>query len=151
GQTAANQGTWSHTTGDVVSLTASAGTITQNADGTWSWTYPAQGDGTDPATVSVTATDSLGQTSTASFALTVDNVAPTITALTAARTAASQFTVSGSFVDPGTADQHTVTIDWADGSGAVPVTPSGNKFSAGHRYTHGGKYAIHVKVADQEG
>ena len=39
GQTASNTGTWADADGDTVTLTASRGTVTRNANGTWSWSF----------------------------------------------------------------------------------------------------------------
>src|SRR5262249_36778221 len=62
---------------DAVSLTASAGIVVENADGTWSWSADA-GNGPASRTVTITATDSDGATSAASFALNVANAPPTV-------------------------------------------------------------------------
>src|SRR5207245_8208385 len=77
GQTATNGGTFLDVGRDAVTLSASVGTVTANADGTWSWSY-ATSDGPEQSqTVTVTATDDDGASSTLSFALTVNDVAPT--------------------------------------------------------------------------
>src|SRR5439155_10560819 len=58
---------------DVVTITASVGTITQTGtqNGTWSWTFDAA-DGTDQSqSVTITATDSDGAQSTVTFNLRV--------------------------------------------------------------------------------
>ena len=77
GAIASNTGTWSDPGLDVVTLSASVGTVTQNVNGTWSWSFntsdgPAQGQ-----TVTITATDSDGAATATTFALVVNNVAPT--------------------------------------------------------------------------
>ena len=60
GQTAANTGTVSDPDGTVVALTASVGTIANNGNGTWSWSFVTS-DGPDQGqTVTVTAKDSDG-------------------------------------------------------------------------------------------
>ncbi len=77
GATAANSGTFSDAQGNnTVTLSASLGTVTKDdALGTWSWTYPTP-DGPDgPTTVTITASDG-SLTATATFTLTVNNVAP---------------------------------------------------------------------------
>ena len=78
GQTASNSGTWSDPGVDVVTLTASVGTVTKNANGTWSWSFNTA-DGPDQSqTVTITATDSDGAASTTTFSLVVNNVAPAV-------------------------------------------------------------------------
>ena len=80
GDLAQNTGTFSDTdSGDEVTITASAGTITQDAgnSGTWAWEL-ATTDGPDQGqTVTITATDGEGASSSTSFDLVVNNVAPT--------------------------------------------------------------------------
>ena len=79
GQSAINFGTWSDPNGDAVSLAASVGAVVQDANGTWSWSFPTS-DGPDQSrTVIITATDSTGAVSTATFNMVVTNVAPTVT------------------------------------------------------------------------
>ncbi len=78
GQTATNSGTWSDPDLDPVSLVASAGTVTQHANGAWSWSF-ATSDGPDQSQlVTITATDDFGASASTSFSLVVNNVAPTI-------------------------------------------------------------------------
>src|SRR5205807_1654004 len=81
GGTATAFGSWRDPgTADVVTLTASVGTVTKNADGSWLWSF-ATSDGPDQSqTVTITATDSDGASSSTSFALVVHNAAPTVTA-----------------------------------------------------------------------
>lgn len=77
GQTASNSGSWSDIdTSDVVALTASVGTVTKNADGTWSWSFHTNDGPDESLTVTITATDSHGASTTSRFNLTVNNVAP---------------------------------------------------------------------------
>jgi hypothetical protein len=112
GQTAINSGTWSDANaGDTVTLSASVGTVTKsgsNASGTWSWSYGTT-DGPDQSqTVTITANDGHTTTNT-TFALTVNNVKPTLL-LTGPATAAEGDTKTYSFTvsDPG---DDTFTID----------------------------------------
>jgi hypothetical protein len=85
------------------------GTVTDNRDGTWAWSFtPADGPD-DSQTVTITADDGVAQ-SQISFALTVNNVAPSIAAnvneviVSEGETA----TNSGTFADAG-ADLITLT------------------------------------------
>jgi hypothetical protein len=78
-QMATNAGTFSDAEGNAtVTLSASVGSVTKNdADGTWSWTFDTN-DGPDQSqTVTITATDGMGETASTTFSLTVRNVAPT--------------------------------------------------------------------------
>lgn len=78
---AANTGTFSDLDEDTVTLSASIGTVSESGPGTWAWSHtPADGPA-DSQTVTITADDGT-DTSTATFALQVSNVAPTITSLT---------------------------------------------------------------------
>lgn len=70
--------TTSDVSADTVSVTASIGTITDNGGGSWTWNY----DGTDDlvtTSVTITARDEDGGLTSASFDLTVNNVAPSLT------------------------------------------------------------------------
>jgi len=70
GTGAANTGTWAEYDGDAVSLSASSGIVTKQADGTWTWVSGALvGIGGD---VTVTATDKDGSTSI-TFSVVVDD------------------------------------------------------------------------------
>jgi PKD domain len=82
GQTALASGTWSDPDADqTVTLTASVGAVTKNADGTWSWSYGTSDGPAQSQTVTITATDnaSTPASSSTTFALSVDNVAPSAT------------------------------------------------------------------------
>ena len=83
GATAANTGSVSDPDGDTVTLTASAGTVVNNGDGTWSWSMAVIDGPADSQTVTITADDGKGGTATTSFALTVNNVAPVVGAISA--------------------------------------------------------------------
>jgi choice-of-anchor C domain-containing protein len=82
GQTATNNGTWDDVPADKpsVSLTASAGNVVKNADGTWSWSYLTTDGPVQSGTVSITANDGDGGITQKSFPLVVNNVAPTVNA-----------------------------------------------------------------------
>jgi hypothetical protein len=82
GAAAANTGTWSDANaGDVVTLTASVGSVTKsgtNAAGTWSWSFGTTDGPAQSQTVTITANDGTTSTST-TFQLNVANVAPIAT------------------------------------------------------------------------
>ena len=80
GQTATNTGTWGDPDGaSGVLLSASVGSVIQYADGTWHWSMDTSDGPTESQTVTITATDPQGATTSRSFALVVNNVAPTAT------------------------------------------------------------------------
>ncbi|MCA9194187.1 MAG: hypothetical protein KDB03_20600, partial [Planctomycetales bacterium] len=125
GSTATNTGSWVDPGQDDVTLSSSIGTITKNADGTWFWSFSTN-DGPDLSqTVSITATDSDGDSSSTSFELIVNNVAPTVTTDESVVTVAEGLIASnsGSFSDPG---DDTVTLSASFGT--VTQVASGNGF-----------------------
>lgn len=157
-QTASNSGTWSEIdASDVVTLTASAGTATMNANGTWSWSFNTN-DGPDQSqTVTITANDGNGGIATTTFALAVNNVAPTLNAVASSHaeecgcTDGNEVSISGSFSDPGL-DTHTVTVNWGDGtSETVTVNQLADTFAGTHDYANGGIYTITVSATDSDG
>src|SRR5262249_11802508 len=87
-------------------------------------------------TVTLSVTDRLGAAGTASFMVTVRNPAPVVTLNSPPAVVPGQDTVfSGSFTDPDSADTWTASIDFGDGSGAVPLTLNpDHTFSVTHTY-----------------
>ncbi len=152
GQTATNSGTWNDPDGDVVTLSASVGTVVKNAAGTWSWSYATRDGTAESQTVTLTADDGRGGISTASFALAVLNVAPSVTVPASSSVPeGSPFSASGSFSDPG-ADTWTATVDYGDGSGVQTLPLKGDRtFALLHEYVGNGDYTITVKVSDDDG
>src|SRR5207249_4680658 len=69
---------------DAVTITASAGSVSQvgTQSGTWSWS--GTGDEDTPYTVTITATNADGSTATTSFGVSFTDVAPTVAAASAA-------------------------------------------------------------------
>lgn len=78
GTAVANSGTYSDVSGDTVTLSASSGTVTKNANGTWNWSI-TQPDNQSNTTVSITASDEDGGSRVTTFAYSVLNVAPNVT------------------------------------------------------------------------
>ena len=72
GSTASNSGTYNDPGNDTVIITASVGTIIQNA-GTWNWSFGTSFP-EDTQTVTITATDSDGAATSVSFELVVEPV-----------------------------------------------------------------------------
>ncbi len=122
-------------------------------------------------TVVGTVTSQVGQVGYASAIVTVNKVAPQITAADLGLSATTvnegdTITLDGQFNDPDAQSSYTVSIDWGDGSTRTSLseldgqvvqsaTPGLYTFSAAHEYLHtppgdptGGSYSIAVSVSD---
>jgi Bacterial Ig domain len=157
GSEASNTGLWGDADGDPVTLSASIGTVTESNDGTWSWSYTPDDGPADSQTVTITANDG-HTTNTASFALVVDNVAPTmgsITGPTNVLTGLYSYTYGASATDPSNADT-TAGFYWAwdPGSGtfgAYSSTKSGSpNTSPSISFSGCGSYTIRAKAKDKD-
>ena len=131
GTTITNTGTWSDANAsDVVTLTASVGTVVKNANGTWSWSI-ASTDNQAAATVTITANDGNGGVSTTSFTYTVNNVAPVVAATNSAVSGIVLTTITntGTYADVA-ADTVTLTasigtiVNNGNGTWSWSITPS---------------------------
>jgi hypothetical protein len=131
-----------------ISKVSGAGTVTDNGDGTWSWSHST----TDDANGSVVVQASDGEHTAASetFNWTASNVAPTVGPVTATHTSACAVSLNAPFTDPGTADTHTAKISWGD-SGTTNVAPATSAITGTHTYTANGTYTIGVSVTDDDG
>lgn len=120
---------------NIVAIETSLGSATISADGTFVWTYDAIDDLS--TIVNVVLRDSFGSSSLTQFNLTVNNVAPTLGAITVTldptRSAAI---VRSTVTDPGSLDRPSVTINGSgylvgdDGQfGAVHLVPSAGEFT----------------------
>ena len=78
GATASTSGICRDPGGDPLTLSASVGSVSLLDDGSWTWSFTSADGPNQSQTVTVTATDARGATSTVSFALIVNNVAPTL-------------------------------------------------------------------------
>ncbi|MHB1128280.1 MAG: PKD domain-containing protein [Bacillota bacterium] len=153
GSEATATGTYHDADGDTLVLAASAGTVTDNGGGTWTWKYMPTDGPKDSQTVTITADDGQDGKAATSFGLMVNNIAPVITSVSAPANpvqAGTNVNVSASFVDPGTGDVHTVTIDWGDGTLSNGVVLNGI-ISGAHIYNLSGVYTVKVAVMDQDG
>ncbi|MDJ0754166.1 MAG: putative Ig domain-containing protein [Ardenticatenaceae bacterium] len=77
GQTAANSGTLSDVDGDTLTVSASIGTAVNHGSGSWSWSFASDDGPAESQTVVITIDDGNGGQATVTFALTVENEAPT--------------------------------------------------------------------------
>jgi PKD repeat protein len=105
-------------------------------------------DGT--VTVRLRVTDDEGATGTTTATITFTNVAPTVDFTSDPVVDGVTVTRNGSFADPGTADTHTATVDWGDGSGPEPLALTGTTFTLDHVYAATGTYTITVEVCDDD-
>ena len=123
-----------------------------SASGTLSPTHTYADNGQFTATLVVT--DSSGLSSSDSLQVTVVNVGPTVNAGSNQNASEGQ-TVSlapATFTDPGSADTHTATINWGDGTvEAGTVNQAANSVSGSHSYADNGLYTVTVTVTDDDG
>jgi Bacterial Ig domain len=143
GSALATGGSFTDPDGDPLLITGTgAGDVTDNHDGTWSWLYVPQDDGSDA--VSVTASDGKGGTATDTFTWTAVDTPPVVDQHAADATGGHHDTLTthGSFTDPDgdplsisgsgagdVTDNEDGTWSWTyhpsgDGSGTVTVTAS---------------------------
>jgi hypothetical protein len=105
-----------------------------------------------PYTVNVRATDPLGLYADASSSVSVNNVAPSVTAAFASSSLScgtNNATLNINFSDPGVADTHTVVINWGDGN-TQTITSAISSLSVPHTYAVVGVYNATVSVEDDD-
>jgi PKD repeat protein len=126
-------------------------------------------------TVTVTLEDHAGNTTSGTFQVTVNNVAPTLTVVpnqTIDEGSLLSINNLGQFTDPGfdnplnvggqTSETFTYTINWGDGTtsdagpGTVnihgsPGVLTAGSFNGSHTYADNGVYTVHVTVSDDDG
>jgi hypothetical protein len=156
GDLATNAGIFGDREADDVTVTASVGTIIHDSgsSGTWSWSYTTHDGPAETQTVTITASD--GSTDTTTFDLTVENVAPSVTASArTVRVGASASIGATEFSDPGDGDSHTATVDWGDGSGVTPAIvveiAGAGSVDGSHAYAETGEHTVTACVSDDDG
>jgi len=131
---------------NVTSVTASLGTVTENA-GVWTWSYPTT-DGPFGTGVTITVTDSFGLSAEATFNLSVNNVVPMVSVMAPATVYRNEpVNFAGSFTDPGVNDA-PFTIAWDFGDG---VTDASGTLTPVHAYALDGVYTATLYVTDKDG
>jgi hypothetical protein len=86
-----------------------------------------------------------------STTITVNNVAPTVTAVGDSINEAQAATVGATFTDPGTLDTHIAAIDWGDSTVSMGITPAQLATGVSHVYGDNGVYVVMVTVVDDDG
>jgi uncharacterized repeat protein (TIGR01451 family) len=105
----------------------------------------------DLYTVAITVTDDDGGWDSDTFAITVGNVAPVVTATTGlAVDEGSAFNLQvATFADAGSADTHTAEIDWGDGTVEAGIVGAG-VIRGAHTYILDGVYTVAITVTDKD-
>lgn len=153
GQLATNSGVWS---GENVSLSASVGDVTKNADGTWAWSLLTTDGTAQSQNVTITATNTFGTTSR-SFGLVVDNVSPTAT-LTNNGPAVTDAPLLLSFsgqADPSIPDtaagfRYAFACDGGSLAGATYATASSEAFRE-CTFPAVGEVTVRARIIDKDG
>lgn len=103
-------------------------------------------------TVTVTIHDDEGAAGSASFSVTVQNVAPVVyPGGDAELLEGGAISRTGTFTDPG-ADVWTGQVDYGDGSPVEALSPGADRtFHLSHTYLDDGTYAVTVTITDDEG
>jgi uncharacterized repeat protein (TIGR01451 family) len=157
GQTAYNSGTVGDPDGDTVILTSSIGSVTNNNDGTWAWSFETSDGPAESQTVTIVADDGNGGMTQIDFSLAVNNVAPSVDTIIAPTDPVNIYqqpiTISAVFSDPaGVSDApYNCTIDYGDGVGAQTAIVSGTTCTGSNTYLEAGVFTILVTVADKDG
>jgi len=157
GEIVLNGGSVADDDGDAVSLSASIGTVANNDDGSWSWSFPTSDGPAESQTVTIGADDGNGGIASVSFTLTVANVAPTPGSIAASLDPVllgTPIIASADFTDPGTGDTHTATWDWGDENtttGTVTQGAGSGSVTDDYTYSTPGVYEIVLTVTDNDG
>jgi hypothetical protein len=139
-----------------ISKVSGVGTVIDNGDGTWSWSYTSADDAA--GTVVVNASDGEHADATDSFDWSAANVDPSNVVASFAGSplscsAAANATLNFSFDDPG-ADTWDAQIDWEyDGTFSADETKLNvsKSDSATHPYGSAGSHTAAVKIVDDDG
>jgi hypothetical protein len=155
GALAINTGTLGDPDGDVLVVTASAGTIVDIGDGTWSWSYPTTDGPVESQVITVTVDDGNGETASVSFDMVVLNVPPEIVHINLPVdpiALAEPVVVSLDYTDPAGSNDGPFycLFAFSDGSSET-VESSILSASASHTFADAGVYSVTILVTDKDG
>jgi Ca2+-binding RTX toxin-like protein len=107
-------------------------------------------------TITVTVTDDDDLSSSATTGVTVNNVAPSVGAITGPTSGVrgQALSFAAAFADAGSLDTHTASWDWGDGTsstGVVSESAGAGNTSASHVFTASDVYTVTVTVTDNDG
>ena len=152
GQIAVNGGTVSDADDDAVTLSASIGTVFNNNDGTWNWSFTTNDGPDDSQTVTITGDDNNGGNAHVTFDLTVNNVAPTINSVNndGPIIEGTNVNIDVDASDPaGVNDPLSYVFD-CDDDGFFEIGPQVADFATCN-FNVSGNFTVNVKVTDDDG
>lgn len=156
-------GPYSGAEGAAIAFSA-AGSIDPDGDAlsyAWDFGDGTGGSGASPIhtyadngtyTATLTVADPLGATATATTSVTILNAAPAIVALALPSSpvmAGDAATVRVTFTDAGSADTHSTTVEWGDGSSSV--ASGEGEVLLSHAYAAPDLYVVRATVTDDDG
>jgi hypothetical protein len=103
-------------------------------------------------TVTLQVRDNDGLTDTRSTTVKVSNASPNLDAGRGATIRpGGEYRLRATFTDPGSADTHSATIEWGDGTPNTVIESATSPLALTHRYSDAGRYTVRVTVVDDDG
>lgn len=166
GDTLTASGDFDDADSDTLTLSAdnTEGTFTPGSNGSWSWSL-ATTDDVAGGTITVTANDGHGGTTTDDFHYSAVNANPAISSATFASSSGSCPTVGSTtpnatlnvaWTDAGSSDTEHLLLDWDNDNvyeDAQPLIATGttSPLAATHLFSTVGSHTVNVKVEDDDG